>query len=155
MTNSSAKAGYSRTVISWVLVGLALGAVGGAICAHQAVNKRSRYLSQIMAVSEYQNLALLQYKHADTIHGKQSLQDLLAFMDRVEASRLSGSQDVLDFDRCLTYIRLALLDEKSGDVGAYQKDIAAAANCSKKLNNKDTSEAHLREVITKLDAYLP
>jgi uncharacterized protein YggL (DUF469 family) len=155
MTNSSAKAGYSQTLILWILIGLALGAVGGAIYAHQAVKKRSRYLSQMMAVSEYQNLALLQYKHADTIHGKQSLQDLLAFMDRVEASRLSGSQDVLDFDRCLTYMRLALLDEKSGDVEAHQEDIAAASDCSKKLNNKDPSEAHLRQIIAKLDSYLP
>lgn len=138
-----------------VLVGLALGAFGGAIYAHRALNRNSRYLSQLLAVSEYEKIALLQYKHADIDHGRQSMRDLLSFMDHVEASNLVVDEDVFEFDRSLAYMRLALLDEKSGDIEASRRHIEAAADCAKRLRSTDSSEAHLREVTGKLDSYLP
>jgi hypothetical protein len=100
-------------------------------------------------------LANLQYKHADTDHARQSQQDLLGFMDHAEENQLAVDKVTLEFDRSQTYMRLALLDEKSGDIEASRKHIVAAAECSKKLQNKDTSEAHLRQIIAKLDSYLP
>jgi hypothetical protein len=153
--SSSGKAGYARASIPWILIGLALGAVGGAVHGHQALTKNSKYLSQLIAVSEYEKLALLQYKHADTDRAIQSVQDLLNFMNHVEASQLAADQEVLEFDRSLTYMRLALLDEKNGDTEAARKHIAAAAECSKKLRNSDVSESHLRQITAKLDSYLP
>jgi hypothetical protein len=150
--NSSDKTGFARTCVPWILIGLALGALGGAIRAHQTLNKNSRYVSQLMAVSEYENLALLQYKHADTDHAKQAMQDLLGFMDHVEASQLVEDKRPLEFDRSLTSMRLALLDEKSGDIEASQKHMAAT---EESIQITDPSEAHLRQIIARLDSYLP
>jgi hypothetical protein len=154
-TSNREKTGQAKALLPWILIGLALGGVGGAIHAHRTLNKNSQILSQIAAVSEYQNLALLQYKYADTDHARQSMQDLLSFMDHVEASHLLADKEVLEFDRSLTYMRLALLDEKSGDLEASRKDFAAAAESSEKLRNGDASEVHLRQIIAQLDSYLP
>jgi hypothetical protein len=152
MTDSSDKAGQTRIWILWILVGLALGIVGGVFRAHQTVNKTSKYLSQLMAVSEYENLALLQYKHADTDRARQSMQDLLSFMDQVDASQLAEDKRTLEFDRSLTYMRLALLDEKSGDMESSRKHIAAA---EESIRITDPSETHLRQIVARLDSYLP
>ena len=150
--NSQEKGGHVRTLMPWILMGLALGAAGGALLAHQKLDKSSKYLSQWLAFSEYENLAGLQYKHPDTDHARQSQQDLLSFMDHAEANQLAADKRTLEIDRGLTYMRLALLDEKSGDIEASRKHIAAAA---KKLQLNDASEAHLRQVIARLDSNLP
>jgi hypothetical protein len=44
--NRSEKASHASTLMPWILIGLALGAVGGAILAHQKLEKSSKYLSQ-------------------------------------------------------------------------------------------------------------
>jgi len=112
-------------------------------------------MSQTLALSEYENLALLQYKYSSLDHARQSLHDLLNFMARTEASQLAPDKAVLEGDRSLTFTRLALLDEKSGDLDAFHRNIAAAAECSKRIGNKDTSEERMRQVATRLDSYLP
>ncbi|MFZ0276650.1 MAG: hypothetical protein WA254_19480 [Candidatus Sulfotelmatobacter sp.] len=150
--NSTRKAGHAGALIPWILIGLALGAVGGAVYARQRLDKNSKYLSQWLAISEYENLAGLEYKHADTDHAKKAQQDLLTFMDYAEANRLATDKRTLEIDRGLTYMRLALLDEKSGDLEASRAHIAAAA---KTLQLDDTSEAHLRQIIAKMDSSLP
>jgi len=159
MTNTNSGnpkgAGGARAWLPWILVGLILGTSGGAIHAHRTVNKNFKMLCQMMAVSEYQNLALLQYKYADLDHARQSMQDLLSFMNHAEETGLVVDREAFEFDRSLTYVRLALLDEKSGDIEASQRHIAAAAECSRRLGNKDASEAQLRQTVTRLDSHLP
>jgi hypothetical protein len=156
MTNASRniaeKAGNVRGLIPWILIGLVLGAALSAVYAHQRLEKSSGYLSQWAAFSEYENLALLQYKYADTNHARRSLQDLLSFMDHAEANRLAPDKGALEIDRGLTYMRLALLDEKDGDIEASRMHIATAA---KELRINDTSEAHLRQIIARMDSSLP
>jgi hypothetical protein len=149
------KISSARVAIPWILIGLMIGGGSGAISAHHRLNRNFKMLSQMMAVSEYQNLALLQYKYADLYHARQSMQDLLSFMNQVEKSGLAVDKGAFEFDRSLAYMRLALLDEKSGDVEASRKHIAEAADCSTRIGNKDASEANLRQVATKLDYYLP
>jgi hypothetical protein len=159
MTNTDGSArqkiGRMKVLVPWIFVGLTVGGLGGAVLANRVVNRNARAISQTLAVSEYQNLALLQYKYAAPDLGRKSMRDLLIFMDLAEASQLAPDKKTLDFDRSLTYMRLALLDEKSGDAEAFQRDFAAAAEYSKRLGNKDTSEPRLRQVAAKLDSYLP
>jgi|HubBroStandDraft_1064217.scaffolds.fasta_scaffold03381_4 hypothetical protein len=150
--NSPEKAVHTRSLMPWILIGLTLGALGGVVYGHLRLDKNSTYLSQWLAFSEYEGLVGLQYKHADADHAKQSQQDLLSFMDHAEANQLTADKRTVQIDRGLTYMRLALLDEKSGDIEAFRKHIAAAA---KELQLNDTSEAHLRQIIAKLDSSLP
>ena len=144
-----------KAIILWVIVGLTVGVTGGAILAHRVLTPNSRMLSQWLAVSEYENLALLQYKHADTQHARQALQGLVSFMDRAEISQLVADKTTLEFDRSLAYMRLAMLDQKSGDMEAYKNHFGEATELSKRLGNKDVSEAHMREVVVKLDDNIP
>jgi hypothetical protein len=153
--NGREKRDGTRALLYLIFVGLAIGGLAGATLANRVVNRNAQSISQTLAVSEYQNMALLQYKYADLDHARQSMQDLLSFMEQVEQSGLGVDRVALDFDRSLTYMRLALLDEKTGDIEASEKHIAVAAECSKKLGNKDPSEAHLRQIVTRLDSYLP
>ena len=83
------KISSARVAIPWILIGLMIGGGSGAISAHHRLNRNFKMLSQMMAVSEYQNLALLQYKYADLYHARQSMQDLLSFMNQVEKSGLA------------------------------------------------------------------
>jgi hypothetical protein len=144
-----------RTTILWVIVGLTAGAMGGAIFAHRVLTPNSETLSQWLAVAEYENLALLQYKHADTQHARRAMQGLVSFMDRVEMSQLVGDKATFELDRSLANMRLAILDQKSGDIEAYKKHFGVAAEFSQRLGNKDVSEAHMREVVARLDDNLP
>jgi hypothetical protein len=73
-------------------------------------------------------------------------------MEHAEENQLAVDKKTLEIDRGLTYMRLALLDEKRGDIEASRKHIAAAA---KTLQLNDTSEVHLRQIIAKLDSHLP
>jgi hypothetical protein len=144
-----------KTVVFCLIIGLGIGVVGGTTRARQSIDKNSRFLSQLTAVSEYENLTLLQYKYSDTDHARQAMQDLLDFINRVDASELAADRNVLEFDRSLTYMRLALLDEKSGNLQASRKNIDGAIDSSKKLGNANASEARLRQVAASLDSHLP
>jgi hypothetical protein len=124
--NGIERKGNARALAPWILAGLLLGGVSGAIYAHGRLVTSSKYLSQWLAISEYDNLALLQYKYANADHARQSLQDLINFMDRTEADHLAPDEQALGIDRALTYMRLALLDEKVGDVKAARAHIAEA-----------------------------
>ena len=149
------KGGHIRSSIALVLIGLVIGGFGGATVANRTVSRNAQIICQTLALTEYQNLALLQYKYAGPDYARRSLQDLLNFMDQIEASQLAAEKDTLEFDRSLAYTRLALLDEKSGDIESAQAHIAAAAQSARKLGDKDASEAKLRQVVTRLDSYLP
>ena len=128
--------------------------------AHRGLDKNSRYLSELTAFSEYQDseyeeLANLQYKQADTAHTRQFLQDLLSFMDRAEANQKVVDKNVVEFYRGITYMRLVLLEERSGNNEASRKYVAAAEDCFKRRQSEDYSEAFLREITSKLDSALP
>jgi hypothetical protein len=144
-----------QSSLSWILIGLALGGLAGAALAKRTVNRNAQILCQTLALTQYQNLALLQYKYASPDFARKSMEDLLNFMRQIETSQLAADKETLEFDRSLTYMRLSLIDEKMGDTQAFQRDFAAAAECSRKLGNKETSESHLRDVIARLDAHLP
>jgi len=145
----------NRRLIIWILAGLAVGIAGGTVRASQTATRNSKSLSQWVAISEYENLALLEYKHADPIQGKQSLQDLLHFMDSAEARGLIGDKHTLEFDRTLTYVRIAFLDEKSGKAESVHEDMIAAVEHSRKLGKENVSEETLRRDVAGLDSYIP
>jgi hypothetical protein len=149
----------SNTWLVWILAGLVLGFVLGFIATvfrtDRRVNDDSRLLFQLTAVSEYKSLALLEYKYADTAHALKAIQDLITFMDRLGGSKLVANRPILAFDRSVAYTRLALLDEKIGDMQGYRHNLAFAAQCGKGLGDTHTSEKHLREGAENLDFYLP
>jgi hypothetical protein len=137
-----------------ILASLLLGFYLGHVWAQRRFNEGARILSQFLALKEYEVLADLQYKESTAIEGKQSLLGLLAFMDKIEKERgvAPFMQQGLYLDRGNAYVRLAFLEENEGNKARSEEYIRQAQVVLRKTNMNDTSEGHLREVVTKLDA---
>ena len=108
-------------------------------------------MSQFLALKEFEVLTSLQYKESDPQRGRTALLDIPSFMRRMESEeKLSASiQRGVDLDRGITYMRLAVLDERAGNIES-SKQFIRQAQASMKL--KDASENHLREVVAKFDS---
>jgi hypothetical protein len=135
-----------------VVLGLAVGVPLGIGLGHRSFDERTRTLSDILALGEYETLTSVQYKQADLPHAREALLDLLRFMDKMEANRKAEIQKAIDLDRGVTYMRLAFLEEKSGNVQQAQYDIARAQESMKKRDGKDASENELRDLVKKFDS---
>jgi hypothetical protein len=138
---------YALFVVLGLIVGLPLGFGLG----HRSFDEGTRTLSDILALGEYETLTSVQYKRADVSHAREALLDLLGFMDQMEANHRAEIQKSIDLDRGVTYMRLALLEGKSGHVQQAQDDIARALESMKKRDGRDASEDKLRELVTEFD----
>jgi hypothetical protein len=134
------------------LLGLVLGAPAGYLWGNRSTNEDARIMSQMYALGEYETLASLQYQQASTAQGKQALLDLLDFMRRLESEQGNAIGNSLEIDQAITYMRLALLEERDGDKGKSQEYILRAQECFRKRSNKDYSESQLRGMVAKLDS---
>jgi len=103
--------GFVLLIVASLLVGFYIGNVWSG----RRFSEGSAILSQVLALKEYETLADLQYKESSPTQGKQALQSLLAFMDKMEAERgvVPSMQRGLDMDRGIAYLRLALLETRS------------------------------------------
>jgi hypothetical protein len=141
-------ASYATIILIGTLVGLPLGYLRG----HKSIGGGSKIMSQWVAMSQYQTLALLEYEQSDVTHGRQALLDVLKFLDETEAGNRAGDQKTIDADRGLTYMRLALLEEKADNRSLSQDYIRKAQVSFEKCDGKQHSDEDLRKLITKLDA---
>jgi hypothetical protein len=137
-----------------VLASSLFGFYLGNAWSQRRFNEGARILSQFLALKEYEILANLQYKESTPVEGRRSLLGLLAFVDKMEAEKgvVPSMQQGLYLDQGNAYVRLALLEDKEGNKARSQEYIREAQVVLGKTDMKDTSEAHLREVVTKLDA---
>jgi len=138
--------------LALIVVGLAIGAVSGVVHGRRSLGQGSEVLSQSFALAEYETLAKLEYKEADPTHAKQALLDLLAFMDQMEAANRVAIQKSLDLDRGITYMRLAMLEERAGNNDLARGYVGRAQMSFKKRDNSDISEDRLRELTLKFDS---
>lgn|SRR5487761_648820 len=136
----------------FIVLGLGAGLPLGFGLGHRLFDRDTRTLSDILALAEYETLAGAQYKQADIPHAKDALLDLLRFMNQMETNHRVEIQKAIDLDRGVTYMRLALLDEKSGNVQQAQDYIGKAQESMKKRDGKDVPEDKLRELVTKFDS---
>jgi len=138
--------------LALIVLGLAIGAVSGVVHGRRSLGQGSEVLSQSFALAEYETLASLEYKEADPTHAKQALLDLLAFMDQMEAANRVAIQKSLDLDRGITYMRLAMLEERAGNNDLARGYVGRAQMSFKKRDNSDISEDRLRELTLKFDS---
>lgn len=133
-----------------------LGVIGGLPIGfglgHRSFEDRTRTLSDILALGEYETLASVQYKEADSPNARMALLDLLGFMDRMEANGRGEIQKAIDLDRGVTYMRLALLEERAGHNEQAREDISKAQKSMKRRDGRDTPESKLRQLVTKYDS---
>jgi hypothetical protein len=136
----------------FVFFGLVVGLPMGLALGHRSFDPWTKTFSDILALAEYETLTTAQYKQSDVPHAIDALLDLLRFMDQMETNHRTGIQKAIDLDRGVTYMRLALLDEKSGSVQQASVDIQKAQESMKKRDGTDVSAEKLRRLVAKYDA---
>jgi len=73
-------------------------------------------------------------------------------MDEMEVNNTGSIQKEMYLDRGVAYMRLALLEEKSGNISGAKDYVQKAQESLKKRDGNDVSENKLRELVTKFDS---
>jgi len=134
-----------------ILVGLILGLPLGIRLGHRTFDRGNEMFSEVLALSEYETLAGIQYKESDFPHAKLALQDLIKFMDEMETNNKPELQRSTELDRGIAYMRLAFLEEKAGNASESATYIHKAQAVLSKRDGSEQSEEHLREQVTRYD----
>jgi hypothetical protein len=134
-----------------ILVGLILGLPLGIRLGHRSFDRGNEIFSDVLALSEYETLAGIQYKESDFPHAKLALLDLLKFMDEMETNNRLELQRSAELDRGIAYMRLAFLEEKAGNASESAAYIHKAQAVLSKRASGEQSEEHLREQVTRYD----
>ena len=136
------------TAVVSLLIGGSLGFLFGSRTTQQA----PKIMSQMYALGEYETLATLEYQQADAVHGKRALGGLLEFMKQIDLAQGNALGSSLDVDRGITYMRVALLEEREGNREKSQEYIRQAEDSFRERSGSTMSEADLRAVVAKQDA---
>jgi hypothetical protein len=137
--------------VALILVGLILGLPLGIRLGHRNFERGNEMFSDVLALSEYETLAGIQYKESDSAHGKLALLDLLKFMDEMETNNRLELQRSAELDRGIAYTRLAFLEEKAENASESTAYIHKAQAVLSKRDNSEQSEERLREQVTRYD----
>ncbi len=133
------------------LVGLVLRLPLGIRLGHRSFDRENEMFSDVLALSEYETLAGIQYKESDFPQAKFAMLDLLKFMDEMETNNGLELQRSADLDRGIAYMRLAFLEEKAGNASESTAYIHKAQQVLSKLDGSQWSEEHLREQVVRYD----
>ena len=94
----------------------------------------------------------MQYKYSGPAERKQANIDLLQFMQEMETSKKRLNQKSIDGDRGFVYMRLALLEEKAGNLESARAYIQQAQASFKKRGDAEFSPDKEREGMKKFDS---
>jgi hypothetical protein len=135
--------------IAGVIVGLPLGLWRG----NRPFDEGAQIMADAYALGEYEILAALQYKQSIPESSKQAQLDLLQFMQQMEVANKQSLQPSIEGDRSFAYMRLALLEEKGGNMESSRVYFQKAQESLKRRRSNDaSSEEHLRDMIAKFDS---
>jgi hypothetical protein len=139
---------YGLLILAAALVGFPIGFWH----AEKTTGVGAAILSQTLALSEYETLANLQYRHADAVHGEQAQLDLLSFMQQLRAKQKIALPMELDHDQARALMRLALLDEQTGDNQGFQQYLHQAQEVLNRSDQRWYREETMRAFIAKADS---
>lgn len=122
-----------------LIIGLIAGILVGALYARQTIGTSSNWMSQWAAVGMYAGLTNLQYRYADEAHARAALSDFVNFADQLKANGTVSDPNSFGFDVALTYMRLAMLDRRAGNMDAYQANLSRAQEALKAAGSQHTS----------------
>lgn len=133
--------------------GLVAGVPIGFGLGHRSFSTGLEMFSDVLALGEYETLTTLQYRESNGPQAKQALLDLLKFMDDMEANHKRAIEKQMALDRGIALMRLALLEEKAGNLSEAKDCIKRAQETLKQRDGSSyVSEDRLRELVTKFDA---
>jgi hypothetical protein len=134
--------------LAGLIVGLPLGFWRG----NQSLGEGAQIMADAYGLGEYEILAALQYKNSTLEYSKQAQLDLLQFMQQMEVANKQSLQKSIDGDRGFAYMRVALLEERGGNMESSRVCFQKAQESFKRRRSNDVhSEEQLRDMIAKYD----
>jgi hypothetical protein len=111
-----------------------------------------QFVAQTRALGEYETLVDIQYRNADYLHAKSALLNLVDFMNQMQERQKIVDHRAFVNDECITYMRLALLEEKAGNVEDSQHYIQQAREVLKREYHKNYSEEFVRKFVARANS---
>jgi hypothetical protein len=139
-----------KTFTLAILVGFLIGAIFG-YRGTRALAAGWDLLGNMASSAEYCELAFMQYRHATPQRGREALLGFVDYSKLVETMPNGKKDKVLLIDRGLTYMRLALLEEKAGNVNLSKQYAQAAQESYAAGGGKTHSDEDLRRLVTAVD----
>lgn len=134
-----------------IVGGLVVGLLVGFVLGQRSFNSGIGMFSDVLALGEFETLTSLEFKEAAEPQAKQALLDLIQFMDDMETNGRSAIQREIELDRSIVYMRLALLEEKTGNLSESKNYVARAQETLKKRDGSSMPEDKLRDLAAKFD----
>lgn len=116
------------------------------------MSEGAQSMSEVYALGEYETLASMQYKSATSGEAKQANIELLQFMQEMETSHKRLNQKSIDGDRGFVYMRLALLEQRAGNLDSSRAYIQQAQASFAKRGDKAFSPEKELQGMAKFDA---
>lgn len=136
-----------------LIVGLIAGILVGALYARQTIGTSSNWMSQWAAVGTYAELTNLQYRYADEAHARAALSDFVSFADQLKAKGPVSDPKSFGFDVALTYMRLAMLDRRAGNMDGYQANLSRAQEALKAAGSQHTSADDMERFVNQREPH--
>jgi hypothetical protein len=143
----------TRAIKVTFLVAAALGLSSGAYSGYSNVNEMNHLLesSQYVAPTKTaSDFARTQFAHADTDHARRAVMLQIHLLERLE---LADRTFRADTDLAFAYIRLAMIEEASGQPEAEQSALAQARACYKQLHSRsaEMTDDEMKKAVERLD----
>lgn len=136
-----------------LLVGLGVGVPVGVVYARHTIGVSFGWMSQWAAVGTYVQLADFQYQYADDQHARAALSDFLSFTEKVRAAGNVTDRRAFEMSVARTYARLAVLDRRAGNTGAYQSDLSRAQAALTAAGSPHNSVEDVERSVNHLDSH--
>ncbi len=144
-----------RGLIRWFVLFLVSSIVSAPLgywYCKRSTGQSVNIMRQMYALGEYETLTSLEYQQSDATHGKRALLDLLDFMQHLENTQRNALGNSLEVDRCITYMRLALLEEHEGNEEISREYVRQAQDSIRRRSGSEISEAELRQIVSNQDS---
>ncbi len=143
-----------KRVAKYVLLTLVAAIAGfllGFRHAERTIGAGANIFAQMLALSQYETLADLQYQEANAAHAMQAQLDLAKFMQQLEARQTIAVPQTFNYERAKTLMHLALLSEQAGNDEAFQQYLHDAQKSLDDVEQKWYPEEAMRKFITGAD----
>ncbi len=134
-----------------MLLGFVIGGTLGYYAA-RTFTRASVVLGNMTSAAGYGNLAYMQYRHATPERAREALLGFVDYSKSLETMPDGEKDKVLLRDRALSYMRLALLEEKAGNINLSRQYAQAAQESFTAGGGRTSSGEELRTLVTTLDA---
>ena len=120
-----------------LVVGLGAGISVGVIYARHTIGLSNGRMSQWAAVGTYAALAHLQYRYADEQHARAALSDFISFAQQAKTAGKISDGGAFGLDVAHTYMRLAGLDRRDGNMEGYRANLSRAQEVLRESGARD------------------